>query len=100
MHMLHRVPRELGRALLFLVLLVPAGPALAQEDILQRTYAAVEQRTPLRSSAAISVVVFQCPRGILASNRRPTGARPRGRVMLALAQVSSMKIRRDACCLG
>jgi hypothetical protein len=39
------MPRRLGRALLFLVLVVTAGPARAQDDILQLTYAAVEQRT-------------------------------------------------------
>jgi hypothetical protein len=45
--------------LLFLVLLVPAGPVLAQEDILQRTYAAVEQRTHAEYEFAIGGIARQ-----------------------------------------
>jgi hypothetical protein len=44
---------------MFLVLLVAAGPARAQDDILQRTYAAVEQRTQAEYEFAIGGIARQ-----------------------------------------
>src|SRR5579875_2686459 len=48
-----------------------------------------------RRSAARKVSVRQRPWGALASSRWPRGERPWVRVMLVLAQVSSMKTRRE-----
>lgn len=56
----------------------------------------VEHRIPSSPSAAISVVVCQCVKGTRSTRRAPRGDRPRSRVILVFAQVSSMKINRLA----
>src|SRR5215210_2587770 len=56
--------------------------------------------TPSRRSPATKVVVVQCPNGALPTSRAPRRQRPRARVMLVLAQVSSMKTRRAGSMLG
>lgn len=60
----------------------------------------VLHRMPAIPNAAISVVVCQCPCGALAISRWPIDDRPRRRVMLVLAHVSSMKINRLASSVG
>jgi hypothetical protein len=55
----------------------------------------LEQRIPLASGAAISVVVFQSPWGTLASSW-PEEARPYTWIMLVLAQVWPVKITHGA----
>ncbi len=52
-----------------------------------------------RRNAATKVRVRQRPCGALAKSLRPRGAQPRRRVMLVLAQVSSMKTRRTGSSL-
>ena len=50
--------------------------------------------SPSRRSAARKVRVRHRPKGALATRRSPLGHRPWARVMLVLAQVSSMKTSR------
>src|SRR5208337_992284 len=47
--------------------------------------------SPSRRRPAVKVVVFQCPKGALASKRSPRRHRPRRRTILVEAPVSSIK---------
>jgi hypothetical protein len=55
---------------------------------------------PLVRKPATKVEVFQCPCGTAATNRCPSGARPYRRVILVVAQVSSMKTSRSGSKCG
>ena len=61
-----------------------------------RTHGSTRPRSVLvrKDSSCINGGVHTCPCGTLASSLCPRGAQPRRRVMLVLAQVSSMKTSR------